>query len=85
MLLKRKNNEFLRRIQNLDDSLIVDEVAQSTTILVVAHRLSTIKKADCIYVIDEGKIVESGSYNELVKTTGYFNSMVQLQELEVIR
>ncbi|MCZ4449428.1 hypothetical protein O3Q49_10140 [Enterococcus lactis] len=38
----------------------------------MAHRLSTIKEADKIVVIDEGKIVEMGTYEELLAQEGYF-------------
>lgn len=52
---------------------------QCTTFL-VAHRLSTIKDADRICVMDQGKIVEQGSYQELMAKKGYFYRLKQLQE-----
>lgn len=60
----------------------IENIARQTTAVVVAHRLSTIKKADCIYVLEKGRIVEQGTYAELVGKEGCFNAMVQLQELE---
>ena len=45
----------------------IDDLHGEITILIIAHRLSTIKNADCIYLIDEGKILESGTWDELLK------------------
>jgi subfamily B ATP-binding cassette protein MsbA len=51
------------------------------TIIAVAHRLSTIKSADKILVMQNGKIVEIGNYNELMISSPNFKRMVELQEL----
>lgn len=48
----------------------IEEVAKDTTILIVAHRLSTIAKADQVYVLNNGTIVEEGSFAELSKKEG---------------
>ena len=40
------------------------------TIAIIAHRLSTIRNADYVYVLDKGKVVEKGTYQELVEKTG---------------
>lgn len=62
----------------------IENISSKTTVIVVAHRLSTIKKADRIYVLEHGKVVEEGTYADLVGNSGRFNSMVKLQELEVL-
>ena len=49
------------------------------TMLVCAHRLSTIKHADNIIVMKHGKIVESGKHDELIKTGGYYSKLYELQ------
>jgi ATP-binding cassette subfamily C protein len=49
------------------------------TRVVVAHRLSTVLHADCIYVMDRGKVVQSGSYNDLMKEGGLFADLVKRQ------
>ncbi|UTB33123.1 MAG: ABC transporter ATP-binding protein/permease [Methanobacterium sp. ERen5] len=46
----------------------IEHLHGKTTILLIAHRLSTIKNADIIYVIDEGEILESGTWEDLLKT-----------------
>lgn len=53
------------------------------TVVIVAHRLSTVKKADNIIVIDNGKIAETGTHNQLVKNNGiYFNLIKNQLELD---
>ena len=51
------------------------DIAKGRTTIVVAHRLSTIQNADYILVVDQGRIVERGTYDELVKHQGYFSTM----------
>ena len=49
------------------------------TRIVVAHRLSTVREADRIYVFDEGKIVESGRYDALMRAGGTFAKLAKRQ------
>lgn len=59
----------------------LDRVMVGRTTIVVAHRLSTIRNADVIAVVQNGKIVETGSHDELIlKQNGAYSSLVQLQE-----
>ena len=59
----------------------INELMKGRTSIVIAHRLSTLKNADQIIVLDNGKIIESGSHEELVgKPEGAFNKLKQLQE-----
>ena len=51
------------------------------TTIVIAHRLSTIKNSDCIYVMDQGRIIESGRNDELINKGGYYARLWQAQEL----
>lgn len=52
------------------------------TRIVIAHRLSTIKHCDRIIVLDKGKIIEDGSYEELVAKNGYFTELIARQLLD---
>ena len=56
-----------------------DNLVQNRTTLIVAHRLSTIKNADCIAVIGRGGLKELGSYEELMEKKGEFYQLRQLQ------
>lgn len=60
----------------------LDAAAQGRTTIAVAHRLSTIQKADMIYVFDQGRIVENGTHGELLKKRGKYFELVNLQSLE---
>ena len=51
------------------------ELSKGKTVIMIAHRLSTVQNADCIYVIADGKIVESGTHNELMKKNSLFAKM----------
>jgi ABC-type multidrug transport system fused ATPase/permease subunit len=59
----------------------VDGLAGAMTILTVTHRLATVKNADLIYVLERGKLVESGSWTELLATKGRFSELVEMQTL----
>ena len=58
------------------------EVLRDRTSFVIAHRLSTIRHADRILVLQDGEIVEIGSHDELVASSGLYRDMVELQRLE---
>ncbi|MDO5416503.1 MAG: ABC transporter ATP-binding protein [Lachnospiraceae bacterium] len=63
--------------KEIQDAL--DHLIQGRTTFIVAHRLSTVRSADRIVVLENGKIRESGSYPELMKSKGAFYEMEQLQ------
>ena len=60
----------------------LDEAAKGRTTIAVAHRLSTIQNADIIYVFDQGKIVESGTHDELIEKRDIYYQLVRMQDLE---
>ena len=62
--------------------LALDAAAEGRTTIAVAHRLSTIQKADMIYVFDQGRIVEKGTHQELLHQRGKYSELVNLQSLE---
>lgn len=55
------------------------KMRQGRTTIAIAHRLSTIQDADCIYVLDKGKIIESGNHEKLLSQKGTYYRMYQLQ------
>ena len=59
----------------------LDKLMKNKTALIVAHRLSTIKNVDLIYVIDKGKIVEKGSHSELIDNNGLYSFLFKTQFL----
>ena len=58
----------------------MSELCRDKTVLVIAHRLNTIRGADQILVMDHGRIIEHGSHEELIMMDGLYRHMVELQE-----
>jgi subfamily B ATP-binding cassette protein MsbA len=58
----------------------IEQLMKNRTSIVVAHRLSTIKNADIIIVIDNGKIVETGKHDELIAKQGIYHRLHSLQQ-----
>lgn len=54
-------------------------VSKNRTTIMVAHRLSTIKNTDVIFVMKDGKLIETGTHDELIKQNGYYNSLYMKQ------
>jgi ABC-type multidrug transport system fused ATPase/permease subunit len=60
----------------------IDALQGEVTVVIIAHRLSTVKNADRVYVLDEGRVIEEGSYHELrAREGGEFREMVEMQSL----
>ena len=59
----------------------IDELVFDHTVVIVAHRLSTIIDADIIYVVDKGKIVASGTHSELLKTNKIYQTLYETESL----
>ena len=58
----------------------IDVVTSGRTSIVIAHRLSTIKKASKILVLDQGRILETGSHDELLENQGHYAQLIRLQQ-----
>ncbi|MBT3255619.1 MAG: NHLP bacteriocin export ABC transporter permease/ATPase subunit [Deltaproteobacteria bacterium] len=69
-------DEATSALDNLTQGIVMESLDRlDVTRLVIAHRLSTITNADRIYVMEQGEIVESGTYDELMKAKGYFHQL----------
>ena len=64
----------------VQDALI--EMMKSRTSIVIAHRLSTIQNVDLIIVLQNGKIVERGTHDELISKKGAYNKLIELQSFQ---
>jgi ABC-type multidrug transport system fused ATPase/permease subunit len=56
----------------------IESLSKSTTLIIIAHRLSTIKKCDCIYLMKDGKIIASGTFEELLLSSEEFQAMSEI-------
>lgn len=75
-------DEATSALDNTTEILIqtaLDELCKGRTTLVVAHRLSTVKNADRILVVSDGKITEEGTHNELIDQNGVYAKLYSLQ------
>jgi ATP-binding cassette subfamily B multidrug efflux pump len=58
------------------------EFMRGRTTILISHRVSTVREAERIYVLDHGRIVEEGSHEELLALNGYYADLYQKQLLE---
>lgn len=73
-------DEATSALDNITQKQVSDSITSlNTTRIVIAHRLSTIKECDRIVVLDGGKIIEDGKFDELVEKGGYFAELVRRQ------
>ncbi len=66
--------------EQIIQSLIFDKIIDKT-VIIIAHRLSTIQKCDTVCFMENGKVIEQGSHNDLLNQNGKYASMVRLQGL----
>lgn len=71
--LDNKSQEYIKKT--------IDNLVKNHTIVIVAHRLSTIIDADIIFVVDNGKVVSSGTHNELLKTSDIYKNLYETESL----
>ena len=76
-------DEATSALDNLTQKKISESLdSLKCTRIVIAHRLSTIKQCDRIIVLDHGKIIEDGKYDELIEKNGFFAELVARQRLD---
>ena len=76
-------DEATSALDSITEHAVIDSLkaaAGSLTVVIVAHRLSTVRHADCIYVLERGKIIQEGPYETLLKTSDVFREMAQLSD-----
>ena len=62
--------------------MTLERAGRGRTVITIAHRLSTVQKADRILMLEKGKIVETGTHNELLKKNGRYFNLWTLQRSE---
>lgn len=75
-------DEATSALDNKSEAVVqqaIDNLMKDRTVLVIAHRLSTVRNADCIVVINDGQIVEKGSHDELLKKKGAYAALYRTQ------
>ena len=79
-----KSIMFIYIIYNIITETMIDEniKKRNITTIIVAHRLSTIRDADKIIVLDGGEIAEAGSHEELMKQNGVYRSLIDSGEAD---
>ncbi|PCJ61800.1 MAG: hypothetical protein COA79_05750 [Planctomycetota bacterium] len=70
------DNETELHIKN-----VLEKLKGEKTIVLIAHRLSSIKNADCIYVMEKGQLVEQGKFDELIKKEGAFSKLYSTENI----
>jgi subfamily B ATP-binding cassette protein MsbA len=76
-------DEATSALDNTSEQLVrnaIDELSGERTIIVIAHRLSTVVNADCIFVMDGGRVVESGTHQSLIEKGGHYSRLYRQQE-----
>ena len=75
-------DEATSALDNISQKIVSRSLSQlKCTRIVIAHRLTTIEDCDRIIVLDDGKIVEDGSYSELLARGGFFTELVKRQQV----
>ena len=76
-------DEATSALDNITQKQVSDSLNRmKCTRIVIAHRLSTIRECDRILVLDKGKIIEDGNYEELVSQNGFFAELVRRQQIQ---
>ena len=55
------------------------QLVQNRSAILISHRFSTVRMADCIYVLDDGRIIESGSHDDLIRCGGTYARLFETQ------
>jgi ABC-type multidrug transport system fused ATPase/permease subunit len=75
-------DEATSSLDSISERLVQEAIeiaSQGKTVIMVAHRLSTVRRADKIIVLENGKMVEEGSHDELLERQGQYSRLVESQ------
>ena len=72
--IKKMSKEDQEKIKN-----IIKNLSKDHTVIIVAHRLSTIIDSDCIFVLNNHEIIDSGTHNELIKKCPEYKNLYEIE------
>jgi len=76
-------DEATSALDGATENVVMDAIqalSSTMTVIIVAHRLSTVKECDCIYALDKGRLVASGNYSKLEHESSYFKSLIDVND-----
>ena len=74
-------DEATSALDNITEKAVMDAIStefHNMTMIIIAHRLNTVRMCDCIYLLEEGKVISSGSYSKLIQYSSEFKKMVEV-------
>ena len=74
-------DEATSALDNITEKLVMDSINkkfEDMTMIIIAHRLNTVRICDCIYLLSEGQILSSGNYDKLIEISDEFKKMVEV-------
>lgn len=80
ILILDEGTSALDNISERQVRAAIETARQTRTVIMVAHRLTTLNETDCIFVFDEGRVVEQGSFDELIAKNGVFSELARSAE-----